>query len=131
MRNTMNKEKFVIEYDFKKVSPSLLWGFLSSATGLSEWLADLVENRDKAFTFYWNKMPQTATLLASRVGVFMRFHWDDDANERTFFEMRITSSELTGATILVVTDFAEPAEVEDLRGLWDNEIERLQRRLGV
>ncbi len=127
----MNKEKFVIEYDFKKVSPSLLWGFLSSATGLSEWFADLVENRDKAFTFYWNKMPQTATLLASRVGVFMRFHWDDDANERTFFEMRITSSELTGATILVVTDFAEPAEVEDLRGLWDNEIERLQRRLGV
>lgn len=127
----MNKEKFVVEYDFKKVSPSLLWGFLSSASGLSEWFADQVDNRDKAYTFYWNKMPQTATLLASRVGVFVRFHWDDDANGRTFFEMRIASSELTGATILVVTDFAEPAEKEDLQGLWDNEIERLQRRLGV
>ena len=127
----MNKEKFVVEYDFKKVSPSLLWGFLSSAAGLSEWFAERVENRNKAYTFYWNKMPQTATLLASRVGVFVRFHWDDDANERTFFEMRITSSELTGATMLVVTDFAEPVEIDDSQELWDNEIERLQRKLGV
>ena len=61
----------------------------------------------------------------------MRFHWEEDVNERSFFEMRIESSELTGATILVVTDFAAPDEIEDARELWDNEVERLRRRLGL
>ena len=127
----MNKAKFNIEYDFKKVSPSLLWSFISTAPNLEEWFADRVEKQDKEFTFYWNKTPQTAHLVGSRVGVFVRFHWDEDENEKTFFELRITTSELTGATMLSVTDYADDTEMDDLRELWDNEIERLQRRLGV
>lgn len=127
----MDKEKFLIEYDFKKVSPTLLWNFISTSVGLEEWFADKVVNEDKQYTFYWNKNPQTALLVGSRVGVFVRFHWLDDTEGKTFFEMRITSSELTGATMLSVTDFADSDELEDLRELWDNEIERLQRRLGV
>ncbi len=127
----MNKEKFVIEYDFKKVSPSLLWTFVSTAAGLSEWFADQVEHQEKEYTFYWNKSPQVALMTASRTGVYVRFHWEEDVNERSFFEMRIESSELTGATILVVTDFAAPDEIEDARELWDNEVERLRRRLGL
>ncbi len=127
----MSKEKYIVEYDFKKVSPSLLWMFLSSASGLSEWFADEVENVGKEYTFYWNKTPQKAILTSTRIGVFVRFHWEDDRNDRTYFEMRITTSELTGATMLTVTDFAEKDEIEDSKELWDNEIERLQRRLGV
>lgn len=126
----MSKEKFVVEYDFKKVSPSLLWVYMSTASGLEEWFADKVENNEKEYIFYWNKTPQTALLMASRVGVFVRFHWVEE-DERTYFEMRITTSELTGATMLTVSDFAEPDDTDDLRELWDNEIERLQRRLGV
>ena len=61
----------------------------------------------------------------------MRFHWVEDVNERSFFEMRIDSSELTGATVLIVTDFADPDEKEEAQELWDNEIERLRRRLGL
>lgn len=127
----MSKEKFVVEYDFKKVSPALLWEFISTATGLEEWFAEKVENHDKEYIFYWNKTPQTAQLISSRMEVFVRFHWDEDANERTFFEMRITTSELTAATMLMVSDFAESDEVDELRELWDAEVERLQRRLGV
>ena len=127
----MSKEKFVVEYDFKKVSPSLLWEFISTATGLEEWFADKVENSGRDYVFYWNKTPQTAQLVSSRLEVFVRFHWDEDANEKTFFEMRITTSELTGATMLMVSDFAESGEVDDLRELWEAEVERLQRRLGV
>ncbi len=127
----MNKEKFVIEYDFKKVSPSLLWTFVSTAAGLSEWFADQVENKEKEYTFYWNKSPQVAQMTASRTGVYVRFHWVEDVNERSFFEMRIDSSELTGATVLIVTDFADPDEKEEAQELWDNEIERLRRRLGL
>jgi hypothetical protein len=127
----MDKEKFVIEYDFKKVSPTLLWEFISTAQGLEDWFADKVKNQENEFTFYWNKTPQVAHLIGSRVGVFVRFRWVDELNEKTFFEMRIITSELTGATLLAVTDHAEAGEKSDLQELWDNEIERLQRRLGV
>lgn len=127
----MSKEKFVVEYDFKTISPTILWEFLNTPQGLEEWFADKVERNDKEYTFYWNKSPQTALLINSRVGVFVRLRWKEECNDRTYFEMRITTSELTGATMLSVTDFATPDEQEDLQELWDNEIERLQRRLGV
>lgn len=127
----MDKKKILLEYDFKKVSPSLLWKYISSAVDLAEWFAERVENNGKLYTFYWNKYPQTAQLVGSRVGVFVRFHWTENADDKTFFEMRITTSELTGATMLSVTDFAVPGEEDDQRELWDNEIERLQRKLGV
>ncbi len=127
----MDKEKILLEYDFKKVSPSLLWKYISTAVELAEWFADKVENDDKLYTFYWNKNPQMAQLVGSRVGVFVRFHWLENKNDKTYFEMRITTSELTGATMLSVTDFAAPGEEDDQRELWDNEIERLQRKLGV
>ena len=50
---------------------------------------------------------------------------------KVFFELRISSSELTGATMLVITDFAYPDEMADSRGLWDHQIETLRRKLGV
>ena len=127
----MSKEKFVLEYDFKKISPAILWGFLSTPMGLEEWFADKVECNNNEYTFYWNKSPQIATLTSSRAGVFVRFHWNDAGSVRTYFEMRITTSELTGATMLSVTDFSDADEIEDLKELWNNEIERLQRRLGT
>lgn len=40
---------------------------------------------------------------------------------RKFFELRISSSELTGATMLVITDFAYPDEMADSRDLWDHQ----------
>ena len=57
--------------------------------------------------------------------------WLDDEDEKSFFELRISSSELTGATMLVITDFAYPDEMADCRGLWDHQIETLRRKLGV
>lgn len=127
----MEKIKFTQEYDFKKISPTLLWQFLSQAPNLEEWFADRVEMQDKDYTFYWNKTPQVAHLQSSRIDVFVRFHWADDTDAKTFFELRITTSELTGETMLAVTDFAAADELDDQRELWDNDIERLQRRLGV
>ena len=127
----MSKEKFLLEYDFKKISPAILWNFLITPACLEEWFADKVECNDREYTFYWNKVPQVARLVSSRVDVFVRFHWLDAGDDRTFFEMRITTSELTGATMLSVTDFATLDETDELKELWNTEIERLQRRLGT
>lgn len=127
----MNKEKFVIEYELKSVSPALLWPYIGTKNGLADWFADEVQSDGKQFTFFWNKTSQEAHQIAVRTGLYIRFHWVDDEESRSYFELRITTSELTGATVLVVTDFAYPDEMADSRDLWDHQIETLRRKLGV
>lgn len=127
----MNKEKFVIEYELKSVSPALLWPYIGTKNGLADWFADDVQSDGKQFTFFWNKTSQEAHQIAVRTGLYIRFHWVDDEESRSYFELRITTSELTGATMLVVTDFAYPDEMADSRDLWDYQIETLRRKLGV
>ena len=127
----MNKEKFVIEYELKSVSPALLWPYIGTKNGLADWFADDVQSDGKQFTFFWNKTSQEAHQIAVRTGLYIRFHWVDDEESRSYFELRITTSELTGATMLVVTDFAYPDEMADRRDLWDHQIETLRRKLGV
>ena len=127
----MNKEKFVIEYELKSVSPALLWPYIGTKNGLADWFADDVQSDGKQFTFFWNKTSQEAHQIAVRTGLYIRFHWVDDEESRSYFELRITTSELTGATTLVVTDFAYPDEMADSRDLWDHQIETLRRKLGV
>ena len=51
----MNKEKFIVEYDLKSVSPTLLWSYIGTKNGLADWFADDVQNEEKLFTFFWNK----------------------------------------------------------------------------
>lgn len=127
----MNKEKFVIEYELKSVSPALLWPYIGTKNGLADWFADDVQSDGKQFIFFWNKTSQEAHQIAVRTGLYIRFHWVDDEESRSYFELRITTSELTGATMLVVTDFAYPDEMVDSRDLWDHQIETLRRKLGV
>ena len=49
----------------------------------------------------------------------------------SFIELRIVYNELTEDLTLEVTDWAEPDEMEDLRDLWDSDIEKLKRVSGL
>ena len=40
------------------------------------------------------------------------------------------TSELTGNSVLCVTDFAEPEELQEAKDLWNYQMETLQRQLG-
>lgn len=125
----MEKVKIVMEFDMKSAPVSLLWSYISTANGLQHWFADKVEIRQKDYVFYWNKMPQTAQVVGSRSGVYMRFHWEEE-EPRTFFEMRITVNELTDGTMLSVTDFADAGDEEDTRDLWSSQVDSLRRVIG-
>ena len=45
------KKQFSIEYDFQS-SPQLLFQFLSTPSGLSEWFSDDVNSRGEKYTFF-------------------------------------------------------------------------------
>ena len=44
--------------------------------------------------------------------------------------MRIEQSELTGNLNLLITDYADAEDIDDLNGLWDSNMERLHQVSG-
>lgn len=126
----MSKVKFQQEYIIK-ASPSLLYNYISTPSGLSEWFADNVNSRGKKFTFHWDGEDQEAELVAKKSNSFVKFKWiDEEEEEDTYFEMKIVVDELTKDVALMVTDFADEDEVEEARMLWDSQIEELHHIIG-
>ena len=61
----------------------------------------------------------------------VRYQWDEDYGSPYYFEFLIRTYELTGATSLEITDFAEPEDLKDSIHLWDSQVEQLKRTLGI
>lgn len=125
----MEKQKFQLEFDMKGTPVPLLWSYISSASGLKEWFADAVEVNGKRYTFYWNKQPQTATVISIRNEMSIRWRWDDEPS-RAYFELKIAVDEFTDTASLILTDFAEPSDMDDSKELWETQIGGLQGMLG-
>ncbi|TDM00157.1 MAG: hypothetical protein C4K58_02650 [Flavobacteriaceae bacterium] len=125
----MSTEKYQLEFEINS-SPKLLYSYLSTPSGLSEWFADNVNSRGEKFSFYWDETQEDAILLKSKQDVYVRFHWEDDPDPKTFFEMRITVDDLTKDVSLLIIDFAEESEKEEAVRLWESQIEDLKHTLG-
>jgi hypothetical protein len=124
------KQKIVLEYPLN-CSPLVLYPRLSTPGGLSEWFADNVNMEGKYFLFFWDKNPERAEILLKRENHFIRFKWEEDTQENSYFEFRIVSDELTGDVSLLVTDFADKDEKSDIEELWNSQISVLKHCVGV
>jgi len=121
------KKQFTIEYDFH-ASPQLLFQYLSTPSGLSEWFADNVNSRGENFTFLWDDSEEEALLLSLKADKSIRFQWAED--QYHFFQFEIVVDEITKDVSLLVTDFAEEEEIEESQMLWNNLISDLKQVLG-
>ena len=127
----MKKEKFHIEYIFDKVSRRSLWNHLTTPPGLSAWFADDVTINDNTYVFKWNRDEQEAEVLSVKPEISIRYRWTDEEEDNVYLEFLIHTVELTGATALEITDFAEPDEKKDSINLWDSQVYELKRTLGI
>lgn len=123
------KSKYSIEFTIQS-SPQLLFQYLSTPSGLSEWFADNVNSRGEEFTFIWDDSEETAKLLSKKANEKVRFQWDDDTGEDYYFEFFIQVDDITKDVSLIVTDFTTEDEMEESRMLWDNAIADLKQILG-
>ena len=57
-----DKVKFELEFPIH-ASPQLLYQYISTPSGLSEWFADNVNSRGEIFTFIWDDSEEIAKLL--------------------------------------------------------------------
>ena len=55
------KIRYEIEFPINS-SPQLLYQYISTPSGLSEWFADNVNSRGEFFTFIWNDSEEKARL---------------------------------------------------------------------
>ncbi len=127
--STMKKKTiYSLEYPIR-CSPAILYEFLATPVGLSEWFADKVDQRDMLFHFNWNGSVDTAELLETVENEYVIYRWDY-YNDDEFFEFRIEQSPVTNETILRITDFADKAEIKDQEQLWNSQISELKHRIG-
>jgi uncharacterized protein YndB with AHSA1/START domain len=126
-------EKIKYELEFPiHASPSLLYNYIFTPSGLSEWFADNVNSRGELFTFIWDESEEKAKLVSKKTGERVKFKWLDEDGEDTdyFFELKIMEDDITKDVSLVVVDFAEPDEVEESKMLWSNQIFDLKHVIG-
>ena len=122
--------KFEMEFPIK-VSQKLLFQYISTPSGLSEWFADNVNSRGEIFIFIWDDSEESAKLIRKINNEKIQFQWLDDEETDYYFELRIQFDEITKDVSLIVTDYAEDEdEVEESKLLWSNQISDLKKVLG-
>ena len=105
--------------------------YLSTPSGLVEWFCDDVNLKGKdKFIFIWEGEERVATLQRKVSGKYIKWSWDDE-EESEFFEFSINKDELTGDIALIITDFADEDEVEEMELLWESQVQDLRNALGV
>ena len=124
-----DKIKYEMEFPIH-ASPSLLFQYISTPSGMQEWYADNVNSRGEFFTFIWEGSEEKAKLVSKNKGQSIRFQWVDDEDTDYYYEMRIQVDAITKDVSIMVTDFAEDDEIEEGKMLWENMISELKQLLG-
>lgn len=125
------KTKYELEFPINS-SPQLLYQYISTPSGLSEWFADNVNSRGEYFTFIWDDTEEYARVSSKKTGEKIKFRWIDDQKRDTdyFFELRILEDEITKDVSLMIIDFAKGDELDEAKLLWENQISDLKHVIG-
>ncbi|UCE92643.1 MAG: SRPBCC domain-containing protein [Flavobacteriaceae bacterium] len=124
-----NKVRIDLEFPIH-ASPSFLFQYISTPDSMGEWFADNVNSRGKKYIFMWDGVEEVAERLGQKTDSFIRFKWEEDEDDDTFFEFRIEVDDLTKDVSLLVVDFADEDEVEESKMFWENQISELKHVIG-
>lgn len=131
MTRKQGRVEVVLEFPIK-CSPSILYNYISSASGLQEWFAHKVVTKsrlDYVFTFD-DGQELKATLLRSVNNKLTRFHFANSPEDE-YIEMDIIIDELTEDVALKVTEFCNEDERREIEELWHTQVETLKDVIGA
>lgn len=128
------KQLFTADYELH-ASVKMLYPYIQTASGLSEWFADDVRiSPEKIFTFVWDNEEHKAFISSHRTNHFVRFEYlaetPEDKKDPSYFELSLEVNELTQMTFLKVYDYSDFDDMEELQDLWDGLIEKLKTVVG-
>jgi len=129
-----NKQLFSSDFEIH-ASIKMLYPYIQTASGLSEWFADNVKiSPEKVFTFVWDNEEHKAMMTSHRTNHFARFEYlpetKEDEKDPAYFELRLEINELTQTTFLKVIDYSDFDDLDELQDLWEGLIENLKKVVG-
>lgn len=130
----MAKKKKIVKVEFEfpiRCSARLLFQMISTPTGLSDWFAEKVENIGDLYIFHWGDDSEKAEMTDAEDCEFVRFEWAEDGHVGEYFELHIKVDELTNDVALMVTDFCEAGEEEEIKLLWETQVNELMHSIGA
>ena len=92
----MNKSKFIGEYSIN-ASRKMLFPYISTASGLSQWFADDVNiTEDKVYTMLWDGEVNRARIVSIKANQHIKFEFEgEDDEDLNSIEIRLEMNELT------------------------------------
>lgn len=129
------KRLFSADYEFH-ASVKMLYPYLQTASGLSEWFCDdvKIDNEKKTLTFFWDNEEHRAIQAAHRVNHSVKFEFlpenDDDIEDRSYLEFRAETNDLTQTVFLHIADYSDFEDQKELHDLWDDLVGELKKIVG-
>lgn len=130
----MAKEKFTYEFEIN-ASPKMLYPYLNTASGLSQWYADDVNvDEDKQFHFFWENTDHKAKMVSHRTNLFVRFEFlgdnGDNIEDPDTVEFRLEHSDLTQSVFIKIIDYSDFDDKEEQGEVWENLLFSLKEIVG-
>jgi len=126
----MNKSKFIGEYSIN-ASRKMLFPYISTASGLSQWFADDVNiTEDKVYTMLWDGEVNKARIVSIKVNQHIKFEFEgEDDDDLNSIEIRLEMNELTQEVYIKITDYSD-LDDQEVSDLWEGLIHDLKEIVG-
>lgn len=113
-----------------RASPAIIYKFLTAPTAIVRWFCDEVDITGEVFTFSWNGAEEQAEMLDDIEEERIRFRWLDAEDPNEYLEYRMYKSNITNETVLEITDFCDDDEVQEVKDLWQSQIDKMKVESG-
>lgn len=125
----MGKFKFTDEFEFQ-ASPKILFEFISTPVGLSQWFCEKVQTVQDKLNLVWDDTDHIATQTHNKPPKMVRYQFisaDPEDNDPPFLQFEIEKNELTRVAFLKVTDYSSMDDRDELEELWHGLIGNLKQ----
>lgn len=130
MPKKQSRVQVVLEFPIK-CSPSLLYSYISNASGLQEWFAHKVVTKSRTdYVFIYDDGQEMKAVLEKAVNnKLVRFKFENALKDE-YIEIEIIVDELTEDVALKVTEFCNEDEKREIEELWHAQIDNLKHIIG-
>jgi len=130
----MPVNQFVADYQLN-ASKKIVYAYLSTASGLQEWFADVVRiNEDKNFIFNFDQDDHFAKQTTLKANLHIRWDFFDPKSpsngKESFIEFKLDETELTHSLFLKVIDQSGFYDLDELEAIWEGLISKLKQIIG-
>ena len=128
------KARFTVEFPIN-ASPKILFPYLATASGLSQWFCDDVRYVEgQRLNFIWDHENHYAEISGQRLNRGIRFVFLDENRQQVadanFLEFSLDSSQVTDEVYLRVIDYSSAHDSAEQQEMWEGLVAKLREQVG-